>query len=313
MRASVFMAGNAFARLRRRIAEIEGRGAVRGANETGAGNALPFAIPRLDGMLGGGLARAALHEMRCAESRDTAAMTGFAAAILSRMVMEEAGSAIGATGKQENHRRILWIVESTAANEAGLPYGAGLARFGLDPKRLIVVRVKTAADALWVFEEGLRCRGLAAVLTEIRGHPRLLDLTASRRLALRAAEHGVMGLFLRQSRRAEQGAALTRWLVGPLPASVTDDFPEGIGHPAWRLTLERNRRGTTGVFDVEWDHDRRSFLAATGTAPALPRPVAPVPVDRSPAPPDAGKIVALRQRERELLPREAKRKALARG
>ena len=34
MRASVFMAGNGFARLRRRIAEIEGREAVRAANET---------------------------------------------------------------------------------------------------------------------------------------------------------------------------------------------------------------------------------------------------------------------------------------
>jgi protein ImuA len=239
--------------------------------------------------------------MRVAESRDTAAMTGFAVAVLARLAAED-------------DRPILWIVEGAAESEAGFPYGAGLVRFGLDPRCLIVVRVTKPGDALWVFEEGLRCRGLAAVLTEIRGQPRLLDLTASRRLALRAREHGVMGLLLRQSDRVLPGAANTRWLVSPRPAAASDDFPEGIGHPAWRLTLERNRQGATGVFDVEWDHDRRCFAPARTTAPAHPRPVAPLPPDRSPAPPDAGKIVALPRRTEEPLPREEKRRHLrARG
>ena len=113
---------------------------------------------------------------------------------------------------------MLWIVEAAAAREAGLPYGVGLDRFGCDSTRLIVVRVRKPGDALWVFEEGLACRGLAAVLTEIRGTPRLLDLTASRRLALRAEAGGVMGLLLRQTGEADPSAALTRWRVAPLPA-----------------------------------------------------------------------------------------------
>jgi protein ImuA len=262
-----------------------------------AGAALAFAIPRLDRLLAGGLRRAALHEMRCDESRDAAAMTGFAVALLARLA-------------DADNRPVLWVVEAAAAGEAGMPYGTGLAGFGLDPARLIVVRVAKPADALWVFEEGLRCRGLAAVLTEIRGHPRLLDLTASRRLALRAREHGVMGLLLRQSDRAPPGAASTRWLVAPRPASTSPDFPMGIGHPAWRLTLERNRQGATGTFDVEWDHDRRCFAPAGIAVPALSLPVAPHPLDRPPAPPDAGKIVALPVRRDEPLPREEKRRHL---
>jgi protein ImuA len=290
MLSNGFMAEDRFAALRLRIARIEGRPAgIAGTHEAIAAAVvrpasllLPFAVPRLDHMLSGGLRRHALHEIRSALTRDAAAATGFAAAILSRL-------------SGEDERPILWIVEAAAGNEAGLPYGVGFDRFGLDSNRLIVVRVKKPGDALWVFEEALACRGLAAVLTEIRGSPGLLDLTASRRLALRARAGGVMGLLLRQCEHAEPGAATTRWLVAPRPATTLDDYPAGIGEPAWQLTLERNRAGATGTFDVEWDHVRRSFvpLAATGAAGAPHSlPVAAVPVDRSHPPAHAGSLVA---------------------
>jgi protein ImuA len=265
----------------------------RGYGRTGAhlaprraGALLPLGIAAIDTALCGGLRRDALHEIRSSVVRDAAAATGFAVAVLSRLATAD-------------DRPLLWIVEQAAAGEGGLPYGVGLARFGLDPRRLIVVRVARPLDALWVCEEGLGCRGLAAVLVEIRGHPRLLDLTASRRLALRARAGGVTGLLLRQSlAEPEPGAAFTRWLVAPRPAAVLDDDPAGIGQPVWRLTLERNRRGATGAFDVEWDHGRRCFAAAgaaAGAAPAHPRPVAAVPVDRPPSPPDAGTVVAFQR------------------
>jgi protein ImuA len=170
---------------------------------------------------------------------------------------------------------------------------------------------------LWVAEEGLTCRGLAAVLTEIRGASRLLDLTATRRLALRARS-GVMGFLLRQASETEPSAATTRWRVEPLPASTLDGYAAGIGRPAWRLILERNRRGATGAIDVEWDHGRRSFaaIAGTGLAAASFAPVrtahslagAAVPVDRPPAPSNAGKLVALAARPSGESFREAKRR-----
>lgn len=291
MRASVFMAGEGFAR----NPGEPGDGAHRRAPSL----LLPFAIPHLDAALGGGLRLAALHEIRSGESRDAGAATGFAVAVLSRLAAQEAGRTEGPTGKQASNP-ILWIVESAAAHETGFPYAAGLARFGLSAGRLIVVQVKKPEDALWVFEEGLRCRGLAAVVAELRGNPRKLDLTASRRLALRAGADGVMGLMLRQSSRPEPGAATTRWLVAPRPAAATDDYPAGIGDPAWRLTLERNRFGTTGTFDVEWNHDRGTFAAPAAAAPPAPAPAHPLPVaavsfDRPPAPADVGQGVALRR------------------
>jgi len=288
MHANAFRAEAGFARLRRRIAEIEGRGSGFGEaqhacqaeiDDSGgkdgvpaltplrAGALLPFAIPRLDRVLAGGLRRDACHEIRGAFARDIAAATGFASAILARLT-------------RRDDRPVLWIVEAAAGREAGLPYGAGLDRFGLDSRRLIVVRVRKAGDALWVFEEGLSCRGLAAVLGELRGEPRRFDLTASRRLALRAQAGGVMGLLLRHSDRIQPGAAATRWLVAPRPTATLDDCPVVLGGPAWRLTLERNRLGATGTFDLEWDHGRCCFVPVA-TDPPHSLPVAAVPADRS--------------------------------
>jgi protein ImuA len=249
---------------------------------------LPLAIPHLDSLLAGGLRRDALHEIRSSLSRDSGAATGFAAAVLARLAAVD-------------WKPILWIVEGASADEAGALYGKGLERLGLDPRRLIVVHVRKPIDALWVAEEGLACRGLAAVLAEIRGSPRLLDLTATRRLALRARS-GVMGLLLRQSDETEPSAATTRWRAEPLPATTLNGYAAGIGRPAWRLILERNRRGATGTIDVEWDHGRRSLAAiadagiAASSAVAEPAhsvPVPALPVDRPPPPSGTGTVVAL--------------------
>jgi protein ImuA len=306
MRTSAFMAREGIAPspaslsgLRERLSILAATPGLKNVSAASLPSALlPFAIPRLDALLGGGLKRAALHEFRTAESRDAAAMTGFAAALLARL-------------SAEGRRPLLWIVEQTAATESGLLYGGGLRNFGIDPARLIVGRVTRPLDALWVFEEGLRSAGLAAVVAEIQGNPRQLDLTASRRLALRAAEYGVTGLLLRQSSRPLPGAASTRWLVTPLSAGADAIDPEGIGAPAWRLTLERNRQGATGAIDVEWDYDRHCFRAAEA---AHSRPLAALPRHRPPAPADPGKIVALARLPREDLPRERRRLRLqARG
>jgi len=243
---------------------------------------LPFGIPPLDRLLGGGLRRNALHEVRAGTTRDAAAATGFAAALLARLM---AG----------NGRPVLWVMEEATVREGGLPHGPGLDRFGLAVDRLVVVVTRRPEEVLWVFEEGLRCAGLAAVLAELRGHPRALGLTASRRLALRARDGGVMGLLLRQAAGPEPGAAATRWLVEPEPAATLGDFPVGIGRPVWRLHLERNRAGMTGRFDLEWDHGTHSFALARPAAPALPRPRASASPDRPDLAGAAGTVVARRR------------------
>ena len=246
------------------------------------GAVLPLGVTEVDRLLSGGLRRNALHEIRAGETRKSSAASGFATALLARL----AGL---------DDRPILFVVEEGAAKEGGHPYGPGLGQFGLDPARLVVVTTRRAQETLWVFEEGLRCAGLAAVAAELRGHPKALDLTASRRLALRARDSGVMGLLLRQAGTAEPGAATTRWRVAPRPAATVDDFTEGIGRPAWRLDLERNRAGPTGSIDLEWDHGALRFAIADANAPALPVAGAALPLDRPHLAGAAGAVMAFRR------------------
>lgn len=286
------MARKSLAHLHRRIAEIEGQGGWRPPAGGEAGNPasfsassraseVDFGVAPLDRKLGGGLRRNALHEVCSGTTRDAAAATGFAAALLARL-------------SATDERPILWVVEASAAREAGLPYGLGLDRFGLDSRKLVIVRVRRPGEALWVFEEGLRCRGLCAAMAEIHGAPRALDLTASRRLMLRARESGVMALLLCQAGKADASAALTRWLVSPLPATASEEFPAGIGRPAWRLVLDRSRNGATGSFDLEWDHGARTFAEPAPAIPPLPLPHPPLSADGPDLPAKPWPPVALR-------------------
>jgi protein ImuA len=203
----------ALAALKAELRRLEGAG--RREQEV-----LPIGVAALEQVLpGGGLAQGALHEIMAAEG-DRAAAEGFAASLLA-----------GLAGP------VLWCCPGDSA--VGAPYGPGLARFGLTPDRLILVRAPRDADLLWAMEEGLRTPGLAAVL----GAPRRLDLTASRRLQLAAESAGVTCLVLR---RAEPGSsvAVTRWLVAPAPSGPafdTDGRDFGLARARWRVELLRCR------------------------------------------------------------------------
>jgi protein ImuA len=93
-------------------------------------------------------------------------------------------------------------------------------------------------------EEGLRCKGLAAVVGEVTR----VSLNASRRLQLCAEETGVTSLILRRWRSArekelanEPNAAATRWRVSPHP-SLPGDI-DSLERQHWRVELLRVRGG----------------------------------------------------------------------
>jgi hypothetical protein len=57
-------------------------------------------------------------------------------------------------------------------------YCVGCEAFGLDARDLLVVRVARAADALWAFEEALKCRALSATIAELPNDAPLADAEA---------------------------------------------------------------------------------------------------------------------------------------
>ena len=207
------------AALRARIGRLERAGAAAALARSQAGvvhlsDALDAHLPDR------GLPRAALHEILAAEP---GAAAGFAAVILGRA---------GGT--------VLWIAREPEA------WPPGLARYGLSPADLVLVRAPRAADGLWAMEEALRCPAVAGALLDAPD----LDLTAARRLQLAAESGGALGLLLRPDTEAPgPSAALTRWRVNAQPGAAS---PHHLGDPNWTLDLLRCRGGAPRSWTATW-------------------------------------------------------------
>jgi protein ImuA len=226
---------------------------------------LPFGVEAIDRALPeGGLALGALHEILGAgpDEEDGAAAAGFAAGIAGRL----------------DRGIVLW-----AAKRADL-YGPGLAEYGLDPARIVLVRTARDDDILWALEEGLRASnspgGIAAVIGEVGRLP----MVAGRRLQLAAERSGITAFLLRRWRnggeaaaeRERPSAALTRWRVAALPSLPNELIgagEPGIGRKRWRVDLLRCRgaRPASWQLEVADATGALSLSAALADRPAAPR------------------------------------------
>jgi protein ImuA len=98
------------------------------------------------------------------------------------------------------------------------------------------------------------------VVLELEGQAQALDLPASRRLGLIAAESGVTLFVLREGADARPSAAATRWQVRSLNARADDD---DWGSPRYRAQLTRHRLGGLGEWIMEWNPQDGSFRQET--------------------------------------------------
>jgi protein ImuA len=207
-------------------------------------------VSEIDAALGGGLSRAALHELS-ATALHLGAAAGFALTLASL------------ASKQA--KQTLWIATDFGTFETGALYGPGLDQIGLSTERLLVVRVARPVEALFAAEEALKCRALSAVVVELSSEA---DFTATRRLTLAARESGALGLLLRHKLSDAPSAAFTRWQVTAAP-SVPDELG-GLGPTAFHLSLTRNRRGPCGAWTLTWNHHERIFSALSVGVAAAP-------------------------------------------
>jgi protein ImuA len=209
---------------------------------------LPTGVDRLDETLGGGLPKAALTEIHGTQTRNAGAAAGLALCLVGLMLK----------ACQKPGGLVLWIGTAEIFREAGLPYAAGLNwLFGLAPERLLIAEAPKPTDALWIAEEAARIDEIAAVIVELRGNPRGLDLTATRRLHRRAQEAGRPVLLLRQSAEPEPTAAPVRLIVAPAPASlrrtIAGPLAGSIGPPAVSVEIGKSRTALPGKFILEWN------------------------------------------------------------
>jgi len=221
---------------------------------------ISFGQPSMDAALpGGGLARAALHEV---------AGSGPEVEHAAAAALFVAGALAGLDG------RVLWMLDR------GDLFAPALAAVGLHPDRVIYAEAGSPSGVLLGLEDALRHRGLAGVVGELAGR---LTLTASRRLQLAAEAAAVPAFVLRRSARfddpvlAEPCAAATRWRVGCAPAVAE---AVGLGRIRWRIDLIRCRGGEAASWIMEaCDAQGRLGLPAKlahRPAAAAPRPQLPV-------------------------------------
>jgi len=224
-----------------------------------------------DATLQGGLAVGAMHEVFTDAGRQSAAATGFVA---------------GLAGRVAARRPLVWVRQDFAEIESGALSMSGLAELGLDPRLLVTVRAADVDTALRTAADALACDALGAVVLEVWGEARQLDLVASRKLTLAAQASGVTGLLLRLAAEPQPSTAETRWIVRAAHSPPASSLMPAValvpaawstwGAPVFDAQLVRNRHGPVGRWIMEWKCDECLFSKPA----AYPQPVAAAPAHR---------------------------------
>ena len=154
---------------------------------------------------------------------------------------------------------MLWVQDRMAILESGRVHPPGL------PKRaLIHVEARDAKDALWAMEEGLRCAALSCVIGELWGDPKVLDFTATRRLAVASERSGVAAFLIRLGGHANLSGARMRWRIASVPSLLNSLDPRAPGLPAWDVELFRARGLPPGRWNLAHEADRFHLVAGAG-------------------------------------------------
>jgi protein ImuA len=164
---------------------------------------------------------------------------------------------------------VIYLQLVHEAQDVGLPYGPGLMSFGFSPERLIIGRMANPAELLWAIEEAVACRAVAAVIAEVKGAPKVLDFTASRRLSLRAASGGTSVFLMRYGIEREASAARLRWCISPASSQAPPFDDQAPGRARWHVILEKGRlRASLMKAGLElWlDWTEHGFIAAPDPA-----------------------------------------------
>ena len=261
---------DAVARIDRRHASF-----ARQARLRAGGGAGLFGIDAIDAAFKDGFPVFSLHEVRCSLTRDIGAATGFVAGLMTDCMKPLQG-------------RIVWICDPACRLDGGQLFPAGLSMFGLDPSRLLLVRPTDIKTALWASDEAAKCSDLAGVVFQVKGNPARFDMTATRRLMLKAQQNGLFVCILRQGGGEEANAAATRWHVRARPSAADPHLEKGIGLLRLDLALERNRNGHTGHWTIAWNQLEHGFEHVP--ADTVDRPAAPF--DRPDGAPQMGQVMA---------------------
>jgi protein ImuA len=207
-----------------------------------------------------------LEEAAAGEPADVAAALGFCI-----------WRALEAAERQGDRRPVAMIVTPVFQNERGRLFGWGAAQLGLPHDRIVLVRARREAEALWAFEEALKSGAVTAALGALAAP----SFVATRRLDFAARAGAAHALVLRARPPDDLSAARLRWRIEAAPSAPHPLDPRAPGAARLTARLTRGRDGQNGRFVLEQDHETGRLRLVAGLAdhglaarPSPPRRVA---------------------------------------
>jgi protein ImuA len=189
------------------------------------------------------------EEVAAAQPQDVASATAFA---IWRAL----------EGARGDGRPVALIVTPAFQNERGRLFSWGAKSLGLDQGRILLVRARREAEALWAFEETLKSGAVAAALGPLDAP----SFVATRRLDFAARAGRAQALVLRASPSGDLSAARLRWRISSAPSAPHPLDARAPGPARLTAALARSRDGRTGAFTLEQDHETGRLRLAAGLA-----------------------------------------------
>jgi protein ImuA len=159
----------------------------------------------------------------------------------------------------DSEKPLLWVQDRMAILESGRVHPPGLPL-----QNLIHVEARDARDALWTMEEGVRCGALSWVIGELWGDPKVLDFTATRRLAVASERSGVPCWLVRLGGTPNLSGARMRWRIASAPSflNLLDERAPGLS--SWDAELFRARESPPGRWSIA--HEAGAFHLAAASS-----------------------------------------------
>ncbi len=161
-------------------------------------------------------------------------------------------------------RPVLMTAPRAWFGEHGRPYGPGMRGVPL-----ILVPVRTLADALWTMEQALRSGAVSLTLGAVEG----ASLPQTRRLEFAARQGQSVGVIL--SRRLDGlSAARRRWQISAQSSAVEAEDQRAPGPTRFLAELTRSRNERPGAWMLEQDDETHRLRLADRLADFGPPSIA---------------------------------------
>lgn len=188
-----------------------------------------------------------IHEFICQNDESFSATAGFVSGVLSALM--------------KNNGVVVWISLSKKM------FPPAFTLYDIRADKIIFISLDKPKDVIWTMEEALKCKGLSAVVCDVRE----LSFKQSRRLQLATEQSGVTGFVLRQHPRIiNTTACAARWVIDSYVSYKPVEMP-GVGYPSWNVNLQKIKNGKPASWKISYRNGKFIHLSGQSQTIVIPQ------------------------------------------